>query len=85
MKKVYYGEYNENGYTIDFVGNQSDPVYQAGNCKYDSAQYLPPNAAGTLDIITIQQFCESTGKDLAKENKGRWQGCTQIPNYEAGL
>lgn len=83
-EKHYFGEFNRNGYLIWLCGVRitGDPVYQAGNCEYDSSQYLPIGAEGTIDLATIEEYCDSTGKEIAKENGGLWTGCTQVEDYE---
>jgi len=83
--KEYYGEFNNNGYEIWLNGENGDAVYRAGNCKFDSAQWLPPNAPGTIDIATIEEFCESTGKEIAKENGGAWMGAKKVDDYDSPL
>jgi len=85
MSKVkYYGEFNSNGYEI-FVqdGSNSESIYQAGNCKYDSAQSLPVGSDGSLDIATIESYCEQTGKEIANDNNGLWIGCSKVDDYSA--
>lgn len=83
-EKTYYGEFNGNGYSIycSETEQTQGAVYQAGNCKLDSAQYLPVGADGALDIVTIEEFCNSTGNDIAKENESIWQGCSRIDDNE---
>lgn len=82
--KRYYGEFNENGYEIFLVGNMEGAIYQAGNCKYDSYQWLPVGGKGVIDIITIEDYCNSTGREIAKENGGVWTGCSRIENFDLG-
>lgn len=78
-----FGEYNRNGYTIyDQENREGDSVYQAGNCMFDSGQYLPVGSEGTLDTVTIADFCDSTGEELAKENNCVWLGCQQVDDFE---
>lgn len=80
MAKHFFGEFNRNGYSI--YCKEEDLVYSAGNCKYDSAQYLRSGVEGTLDIVTIEEYCESTGKEITKEHGGIWTGCRQIDDDE---
>lgn len=83
MAEHYFGEFNRNGYSIYCAGvRNQEPVYQAGNCKYDSAQYLPPGSDGTLDIATIEAFCDSAGKELAEEVGTVWDGCARIDDFD---
>ena len=78
-----FGEYNRNGYQIfDAENPSSDPVYQAGNCQYDSAQYLPIGSDGTISLESIMEYCNSTGKDLAEEHNCKWLGCAPIDDFE---
>lgn len=81
-KRKYFGSFNRNGYEINYPGNTSDPIYQASNCKYDSGQYLPPDADGSLDIATIEEFCDSTGKQIAEDNGGEWIGCHRVDDFD---
>jgi hypothetical protein len=82
MRK-FYGEFNRNGYTIYEQGvHDSDPEYQAGNCRFDSAQTLPVGAEGTLDACELEELCESTGIEIANENSGEWLGCSRIDDYD---
>jgi len=78
----YFGEYNQNGYSIFSDDREADAVYQAGNCQSDSAQYLPIGALGTIDLFTIAEFCEYTGKAIAAENNDEWLGCSRIDDDE---
>jgi len=83
MAKHYFGEYNQNGYSIYISDSPYDGViYQAGNCKYDSAQYLPVGAEGTIDITTIEDYCNQTGQEIAEENGGIWDGAKQVDDYD---
>lgn len=82
MKKLY-GEFNENGYEIfdsEDIGGM--PIYQAGNCQHDSSQSLPAGSCGTLDIATIEEYCNTTGAELAKEHGAEWGGCQRTENFD---
>ena len=81
-QKHFFGEFNRNGYTIYSDDKYEDAVYQAGNCEGDSAQYLPVGADGTIDLATIEEYCNSTGKAMAEESDGIWDGCGQIDDEE---
>ena len=81
--KHYFGEFNENGYSIFCDSQHEDAIYQAGNCQYDSSQYLPIGSKGSIDIATIEAYCDQTGKEIAKENSGIWDGCSKIDNFES--
>jgi hypothetical protein len=79
----FFGEFNRSGYSIyQKDAPQLDAIYQAGNCKYDSSQCLPIGSSGSLDIATIEEFCNSTGKALADERSGVWDGAGQIDDYK---
>lgn len=80
--KHFFGEFNQNGYSIyERDMPNIDAIYQAGNCKYDSTQNLPVGSEGTIDIITIKEHCDYTGKGWAEEHNGIWDGCGQIDDY----
>ena len=85
QKENYFGEFNGSGYCIytkDVKYGYMLDVYRAGNCKFDSAQTLPPYAEGALDIATIEDYCNQTGKEIAAEKGGNWCGSGKIEDYE---
>jgi hypothetical protein len=88
---VYFGTFTAYGYEIcrrfktKQGGVMTEAVYFAGNCQTDSTQFFPKNAPGTLDIATIEQYCEDTGKRMAEESGGVWRGCSHDPDAEADV
>ena len=70
--KHYCGEYDETGYAI-WEGIVL--VYSAGNHKLDSVQSAPTGSPEAMDLHAIGQACEQTGKNIAEENGGQWDGC----------
>jgi len=84
-QKHYHGEFNNNGYSIycEETERLEGAVYQAGNCRYDSAQYLPLSvSADILTITEIEEFCNSTGSAMAADSNGLWCGSGQIDDND---
>jgi len=87
----YFGTFTAYGYEIcrryktKKGGCVTEAVYFAGNCQFDSTQSLPKGAPGTLDIATIEQCCDDTGKSMAAEAGGEWTGCPHDPDAEADI
>jgi hypothetical protein len=78
---TYFGTFTAYGYEIvrryaTATGQMTEAIYHAGNCACDSSQTFPAGAGGTLDIATIEEYCEQTGTKLASEDGGQWTGCT---------
>lgn len=71
-KNGLIGFYNEYGYHIDRIVNgriEGDPLYRAGNSRFDSAQScytLEPDQV--VDLDALKEYCEGTGKEIAKEH-----------------
>lgn len=66
MKVIGY--YDKNGYEIceiDDNGQTIKELYQAGNNRYDSQQNSSDNP---LPLSTLKEYCEQTGKEIAKEH-----------------
>lgn len=79
-KRRVRGEYNRNGYEI--YAGATRLICRYGNCKYDSAQWLPIGSAGTIGLDAIRELCESTGKEIAQERGAQWDGAKQIDDSE---
>lgn len=71
--KTYYGTYTEYGYKIRET-EEDNPVYEAGNHRLESTTIVSPHNEYALSLKAIRNFCESTGKEIAKENSGQWNG-----------
>lgn len=76
-KTKYIGTYHAYGYEVlHHTDHGYEQDYQAGNCRWDSTQVLTPDGSnGVLDLATIREHCESTGKEIAAEHGGEWAGC----------
>lgn len=69
--KEYYGYYNEWGYRIFDING--DEIYNAGNSPHESSGVVA--RADGLPLTTLREFCNYTGKMIAKDNDGKWFGC----------
>ena len=71
-----YGHYNQYGYKI--FDEDDKLVYQAGNNPYDSS----PGQTLVCDGLTakeLRQFCNQTGREIAKEQGEKWRNCIYVP------
>ncbi len=85
MNKVF-GTFTKYGYSIWSRSRFGDPLYQGGNCQYDSAQVLTlDGSVGVLDLATIEQHCESTGREIAGEQRATWIGCQHDTDEETEI
>lgn len=69
--KEYHGYYNEWGYRIFDING--DEIYNAGNSPHESSGVVA--RADGLPLTTLREFCNYTGKMIAKDNDGKWLGC----------
>lgn len=74
-KMEIIGYYDENGYQIE-NHRECEILYQAGNNPLESSSYVPVNEG--LPIKTIREYCERTGKEMAKENNAYWLGAYRL-------
>ena len=80
--KTVVGEFNSSGYIICVEDNHEIiDEYVAGNCRYDSGQTLPVGAAGTIDIVTIEEYANQTAKDMAEERGAKLLSVSRIDEY----
>ena len=80
MKKVI-GYYNEIEYEVFIIGESGliKLLYNAGNSKLDSQQYV--SAEDGIGLEKIKEYCEQTSKELAKENNLPFAGI-EFEEYE---
>ena len=81
------GFFSETGYNIwkqvDGKLTGGEPLYEAGNSRYDSSNIVDP--ARGEDLITLNRYCEQTGREMAEEMGLTWGGCTQeSPGFSRG-
>ena len=73
------GFFSETGYNIwrqiDGKLTGGEPLYTAGNSRYDSSNIVDPSRGE--DLETLKRYCEQTGKEMAEELGIPWGGCTQ--------
>ena len=74
QKQRIRGIVNVYGYQIVIAGT-TEILYEAGNNPRDSSpsQNLFPGE-GAVDIDTIREWCELSGKEIAMENNDIWCG-----------
>jgi len=75
------GYYNEFGYQIESDNLHDCIIYRAGNHALDSQQ----DGTGTnqqLDLDTIKNFCEQTGKEMAQERNAEFVGVEYLEEDE---
>ena len=86
MANRYFGAFHQYGYTIWHYDEKGQLVqdYQAGNCRYDSGQTLPPGP-DTVDLATMEEYCEQTGKEICAEHGGEWTGTQHDTDTEAEI
>lgn len=87
---TFFGVFTAYGYEImrqcdTITGQMIESVYHAGNCACDSSQTFPAGALGTLDIATIEQNCEQTGKEMATDDGATWTGAKHDTNAEQDI
>lgn len=87
---TYFGEFTAYGYDIvrrcdTATGQMIESVYRAGNCAQDSTQTFPAGEAGTLDLVTIADWCERTGKGMAAEDGAKWTGAEHDTEAEQDI
>jgi len=79
-----FGKYTKYGYEVRCDEGQ-DPIYQAGNSKYDSTQYVSPDGPDAVSIESLAEYCEDTGKNMADELEAEWLGCEYDQDVEAEI
>jgi len=67
--KSVVGYYNAREYSVCVNGQ---PVYTAGNNKWDSQQYSSPSKG--VGLNKMKKFCIQTSKDIAREKKAKYYG-----------
>jgi hypothetical protein len=54
------------GYTVYRNG---EPVYTAGNNRFESTSYVDPDSASALDLATLQQYAAQTAREMDAERE----------------
>ena len=62
------GYYNLDGYRIE--KNDGEVLYEAGNNFFESSSHIENG----LPLITIKEYCEQTGREMAAELKAEFLG-----------
>jgi uncharacterized protein (UPF0297 family) len=73
------GFFSETGYNIwrqiDGKLTDGEPLYEAGNSRYNSSNIVDPSRGE--DLETLRRYCNQTGLEMAQELGIPWGGCTQ--------
>ena len=81
----FFGDYSLYGYEIheqDEDGRFVGEVYWASNSRYDSQQRVDPKGPDAATLGDIKRWCEITGKQIAEERGGVWNGCSHDTDRE---
>ena len=79
-----FGKYTKYGYKI-WSDEKQDTIYQAGNSRYDSSQYVKPDRPDAVSLESLAEYCEDTGKEMAEEQGAKWLGCEYDQDGEAEI